>query len=43
MTFDEQTIARDLDARVRELLAGHDPENTAPQEFLGVRFDAGLA
>jgi alkylation response protein AidB-like acyl-CoA dehydrogenase len=43
MTFDEQTIARDLATRVRELLAGHDPESTDPQEFLGVRFDAGLA
>jgi alkylation response protein AidB-like acyl-CoA dehydrogenase len=43
MTFDEQTIARDLDTRVQELLAGHDPESTDPQEFLGVRFDAGLA
>ena len=43
MTFDEQTIARDLDTRVRELLAGQDPESTDPREFLGVRFDAGLA
>src|SRR6476661_1462150 len=43
MTFDEQTIARDLANQVRELLAGHDPESTDPQEFLGARFDAGLA
>ena len=43
MTFDEQPIAHDLDARVRELLAAHDPERADPQEFLGARFDAGLA
>src|SRR5258707_4129074 len=43
MTFDEQTIAHDLDTRVRELLAAHDPESTDSQEFLGARFDAGLA
>jgi hypothetical protein len=43
MAFDGQTIARDLDTVVREVLAGHDPESTDPEEFLGVRFDAGLA
>jgi alkylation response protein AidB-like acyl-CoA dehydrogenase len=43
MTFDEQAIARDLDIRVRQLLATHDPAQTDPREFLGARFDAGLA
>src|ERR1700745_1758561 len=43
MTFDEQAIARDLDARVGQLLATHDPTQSDPQEFLGARFDAGLA
>src|ERR1700757_4050586 len=43
MLFDEQAIARDLDTRVGQLLAAHDPAHTDPQEFLGARFDAGLA
>jgi alkylation response protein AidB-like acyl-CoA dehydrogenase len=43
MTFDEQAIARDLDTRVRQLLAAHDPTHTDPREFLEARFDAGLA
>src|SRR5262249_45296819 len=43
MTFDEQAIARELDTRVRELLAAHDPVHTPPREFLRARFDAGLA
>jgi alkylation response protein AidB-like acyl-CoA dehydrogenase len=43
MTVDEQGIARDLDARVGDLLAAHDPAQADPQEFLGARFDAGLA
>ena len=43
MTFDEQAIARDLDTRVRHLLTALDPVHTDPQEFLGARFDAGLA
>ena len=43
MTFDEQAIARDLDSRVRQLVATHDPAHTDPREFLGARFDAGLA
>src|ERR1700747_3357156 len=43
MTFDEQAIARDLDARVGQLLAAHDPSQADPREFLGARFDAGLA
>src|SRR5271163_2165739 len=43
MTFDEQAVARDLDIRVGRLLAAHDPAHTDPREFLGARFDAGLA
>jgi alkylation response protein AidB-like acyl-CoA dehydrogenase len=43
MTFDEQAIASDLDVRVGQLLAAHDPAQADPQEFLGARFDAGLA
>jgi alkylation response protein AidB-like acyl-CoA dehydrogenase len=43
MTVDEQEIARDLDARVGELVAAHDPAQADPREFLGARFDAGLA
>jgi alkylation response protein AidB-like acyl-CoA dehydrogenase len=30
-------------SRVEELLAGHDPRSLSPAEFLGARFDAGLA
>ncbi|MGF2953551.1 acyl-CoA dehydrogenase family protein [Mycobacterium sp. THU-M116] len=33
----------DLDARVRALLDGQDPATTAPREFLGAQYDAGLA
>ena len=36
-------LARDLDARVGELVAAHDPAQADPREFLGARFDAGLA
>jgi alkylation response protein AidB-like acyl-CoA dehydrogenase len=43
MAFDEQAITRDLDARVGRLLAAHDPAHTGRREFLGARFDAGLA
>ena len=35
--------ADDLQARVRTLLDEHDPTHTDPHEFLGARFDAGLA
>ncbi|WP_037570124.1 acyl-CoA dehydrogenase family protein [Phaeacidiphilus oryzae] len=38
--------APDADAlrrRVRDFLAAHDPATTPPTEFLGARFDAGLA
>ncbi|GAA2403293.1 acyl-CoA dehydrogenase family protein [Actinomadura vinacea] len=35
--------AGDLDRRVREFLAGHDPAAAEPLEFLRARFDAGLA
>lgn len=33
----------DLDARVQALLDEHDPATTDPREFLGARYDAGLA
>jgi alkylation response protein AidB-like acyl-CoA dehydrogenase len=33
----------DLDARVQTLLDEHDPATTDPHEFLGARYDAGLA
>lgn len=36
-------VAADLDGRIAELLAGHDPASTASEKFLGARFDAGLA
>src|ERR1700754_242869 len=42
MSVDEQAVAQDLHARVRTLLAEHDPAG-GPREFLGARFDAGLA
>jgi alkylation response protein AidB-like acyl-CoA dehydrogenase len=35
--------AQDVQARVRALLDEHDPKHTDPHEFLGARFDAGLA
>jgi alkylation response protein AidB-like acyl-CoA dehydrogenase len=35
--------AEDVQARVRALLDEHDPKRTDPHEFLGARFDAGLA
>jgi alkylation response protein AidB-like acyl-CoA dehydrogenase len=35
--------AADLDARVRALLDEHDPATADPRDFLGARFDAGLA
>jgi hypothetical protein len=35
MTFDDKSIARDLGIRVRELLAAHDPAQTAPRNFSG--------
>lgn len=33
----------DLQQRVEELLASHDPKKTPPADFLGAQFDAGLA
>jgi alkylation response protein AidB-like acyl-CoA dehydrogenase len=36
-------IVEDLDARVRTLLEQYDPATSDPREFLGARFDAGLA
>ncbi|HEU0192005.1 MAG TPA: acyl-CoA dehydrogenase family protein [Mycobacterium sp.] len=41
--MDDKQIAADLSARVRALIAEHDPATTEPREFLGARFDAGLA
>ncbi|MDX5309985.1 MAG: acyl-CoA dehydrogenase, partial [Rhodococcus sp. (in: high G+C Gram-positive bacteria)] len=43
MSPDEQTTARDLSARVKTLLSEHDPSTIRPEDFLGARFDAGLA
>src|ERR1700691_2408409 len=43
MSVDKQAVAEDLRARVRALLGEHDPVSTDPREFLGARFDAGLA
>lgn len=40
---DPESVAADLNERVRTLLDEHDPASTDPQEFLGARFDAGLA
>lgn len=37
------SIAEDLHARVQALISEHDPATTDPREFLGARFDAGLA
>ncbi|ETW23732.1 acyl-CoA dehydrogenase family protein [Mycobacterium gastri] len=37
------SIQQNLQTRVRALLDQHDPATTDPQEFLGARFDAGLA
>ena len=39
LTTDEDLV----DARIRQLLATHDPATTPVTEFLGARFDAGLA
>jgi len=43
MTMDAQTTSQDLTARVTALLEQHDPRSTDAQQFLGARFDAGLA
>jgi len=43
MTMDVQTTSQDLTARVTALVEQHDPRSTDAQEFLGARFDAGLA
>src|SRR3954453_13358283 len=39
----DATDAADVRARLRDLLAAHDPAATQPLEFLRARFDAGLA
>ena len=41
--MDAQTTSQDLTARVTALVEQHDPRSTDAQEFLGARFDAGLA
>ena len=41
--MDVQTTSQDLTARVTALLEQHDPRSTDAQQFLGARFDAGLA
>ncbi len=41
--MDAQTTSQDLTARVTALLEQHDPRSTDAQQFLGARFDAGLA
>ncbi|HMK63834.1 MAG TPA: acyl-CoA dehydrogenase family protein [Acidimicrobiales bacterium] len=46
MTVTEQRAAaeeRVVTAKVQELLNTHDPKRSAAEEFLGARFDAGLA
>jgi alkylation response protein AidB-like acyl-CoA dehydrogenase len=43
MTMDAQTTSQDVTARVTALLEQHDPRSTDAQQFLGARFDAGLA
>ncbi len=43
MSTTQTTTAADLARRVDDLLAGHPPATTPPAEFLGARFDAGLA
>ena len=39
----DQQQSPDLQRRVEELLASHDPQTTPPADFLGAQFDAGLA
>ena len=39
----ESTIHRELRARIAELTTSFPPRSTEPREFLGARFDAGLA
>lgn len=41
--MDAQTTSQDLTTRVTALVEQHDPRNIDTQEFLGARFDAGLA
>jgi len=43
MTMDAQTTSQAVTARVTALVEQHDPRSTDAQEFLGARFDAGLA
>jgi len=43
MTDTAVDAVADVRARVRDLLAAHDPASTPPLDFLRARFDAGLA
>jgi alkylation response protein AidB-like acyl-CoA dehydrogenase len=43
MTDAAGDVVADVRARVRTLLAAHDPASTPPTDFLRARFDAGLA
>ncbi|HLX87902.1 MAG TPA: acyl-CoA dehydrogenase family protein [Acidimicrobiales bacterium] len=43
VTDDRATAEDQVRARVADLLAAHDPARTTATEFLGARFDAGLA
>jgi alkylation response protein AidB-like acyl-CoA dehydrogenase len=38
-----EDMTADLDARLQTLLKEHDPVSSDPRDFLGARFDAGLA
>ena len=43
MATEQEATARDLTSRVAALIEAHDPATADPQQFLGARFDAGLA
>lgn len=43
MAFDEEAVSRDLADKVNTLLAENDPSSVSVSDFLGARFDAGLA
>lgn len=43
MAFDEEAVSRDLTEKVNTLLAENDPNSVSVSDFLGARFDAGLA
>ena len=43
MAFDEEAVSRDLTEKVNTLLTENDPNRVSVSDFLGARFDAGLA